>query len=74
MQVVQRTSCRICGSKILTPIISLGSQALASAFVIEGSSAALPEREVPLEPEREKSFLERGGSFIVPVPTIQLLP
>jgi hypothetical protein len=74
MQVVQRTSCRILGSKFLTPIISLGSQAFASAFVIEGSCAALPEREVPLEPEREKSFLERGGHFIVPVPTIQLLP
>jgi hypothetical protein len=66
MQVVQRTSCRILGYKFLTPIISLGSQAFASA--------ALPEREVPLELVREKSFLERGGRFIVPVPTIQLLP
>ena len=74
MQVVQRTSCWILGSKFLTPIISLGSQAFASAFVIEGSSAAPPEREVPLELKREKSFLERGGRFIVPVPTIQLLP
>jgi hypothetical protein len=24
--------------------------------------------------EREKDFLERGGRFIVPVPTIQLVP
>jgi hypothetical protein len=49
MQIAQRTTCRICGSKSLTPVISLGQQALASAFVIDGAAAALPDREVPLD-------------------------
>lgn len=49
MQVVQRTSCRLCRSKALTPIISLGEQVLASAFVQQGLSIELPTRKVPLD-------------------------
>jgi hypothetical protein len=65
MQIVQRTSCRICGSKSLTPIISLGDQALASAFVIKGSVAALPEREVPLELVRCDPGLDENACGLV---------
>src|SRR5690349_7947862 len=65
MQIVQRTSCRICGSKYLTPIISLGSQALASAFVIAGASTALPEREVPLELVRCDPGLDENACGLV---------
>jgi hypothetical protein len=65
MQIVQRMSCRICGSKALTPIISLGNQALASAFVIEGSSIALPEREVPLELIRCDPGLDENACGLV---------
>jgi C-methyltransferase-like protein/methyltransferase family protein/putative zinc binding protein len=65
MQIVQRTSCRICGSKVLTPIISLGNQALASAFVMDGSSAALPEREVPLELVRCDPGLDENACGLV---------
>jgi SAM-dependent methyltransferase len=49
MQVVQRTSCRICGSKALTPIINLGEQLLASAFVLNNAPVELPSRKVPLD-------------------------
>jgi hypothetical protein len=65
MQIVQRTSCRICGSKSLTPVISLGNQALASAFVIKGSAAALPEREVPLELVRCDPGLDENACGLV---------
>lgn len=65
MQIVQRTSCRICGSKSLTPIINLGDQALASAFVIAGSSVALPKREVPLELVRCDPGLDENACGLV---------
>src|SRR5215470_8802087 len=65
MQIVQRTSCRICGSKSLTPVISLGDQALASAFVIKGSTTALPEREVPLELVRCDPGLDENACGLV---------
>lgn len=48
MQVIHRTTCRICGSHALTPIISLGEQLLASAFVLD-KSVELPSRRVPLD-------------------------
>lgn len=49
MHVRARQTCRLCGSKSLTPILDLGSQMLASAFVSEENQDCLPLRKVPLE-------------------------
>ncbi len=49
MNIVKRVSCRVCGSRALTPVIDLGAQMLASAFVLDGSKLELPQRKVPLE-------------------------
>src|SRR5262245_23539865 len=49
MQIVQRGSCRICGSQALTPIISLGEQFLASTFGVDSSSTQFLSRKVPLD-------------------------
>ncbi len=49
MHVVTRLSCRVCGSKALTPVIDLGAQMLASAFILDGETRELPNRKVPLE-------------------------
>ncbi len=65
MQVVQRTSCRICGSRALTPIISLGDQLLASAFVLDGSPAELPSRKVPLDLIRCDPRLDENACGLV---------
>jgi len=65
MQVVQRTSCRVCGSTSLTPVISLGDQALASAFVLDGSSGPLPDRKVPLELIRCDPGLDENACGLV---------
>jgi hypothetical protein len=49
MHVKVRQTCRLCGSKSLTPIVDLGSQMLASAFVSDENQDYLPLRKVPLE-------------------------
>jgi hypothetical protein len=49
MHVKVRQTCRLCGSKSLTPIVDLGSQMLASAFVSKDNQDYLPLRKVPLE-------------------------
>ena len=49
MHVKVRQSCRLCGSKSLTPILDLGPQMLASAFVSKENQDFLPVRKVPLE-------------------------
>src|SRR5277367_6266404 len=60
MHIVKRSTCRLCGSNALTPVIDLGAQALASAFVFQGNAAELPDRKVPLElvrcdPQRDEN-------------------
>ncbi len=49
MHVVTRGSCRVCGSRALSPVIDLGAQMLASAFILDGETRELPQRKVPLE-------------------------
>ena len=49
MHVKVRQTCRLCGSRSLTPIVNLGSQMLASAFASEENTDYLPLRKVPLE-------------------------
>lgn len=65
MQVVHRTSCRICGSRALTPVISLGDQLLASAFVLDGEPADLPSRKVPLDLIRCDPRLDENACGLV---------
>src|SRR4051794_13850688 len=65
MQVVKRSTCRVCGSKALTPIIDLGSQALASAFVLGGVTTTLPDRRVPLELVRCDPQLDENACGLV---------
>jgi len=49
VNVVVRQSCRLCGSRSLTPIVDLGEQMLASTFVSEAKQDRIPTRKVPLE-------------------------
>lgn len=65
MQIVQRTSCRICGSRALTPIISLGDQVLASTFVIDGEPTELLSLKVPLDLIRCDPGLDKNACGLV---------
>ena len=49
MNVTVRQTCRLCGSRSLTPVVDLGPQTLASAFVTKETAARVPTRKVPLE-------------------------
>lgn len=49
MQVKTRTTCRLCGSSSLTPVLNLGDQHLATFFVSEENKDRVPRRPVPLE-------------------------
>lgn len=49
MNVIVRQTCRLCGSKSLTPILDLQPQMLASAFASKDNQDRLPTRKVPLE-------------------------
>jgi SAM-dependent methyltransferase len=49
VNVVIRQTCRLCGSRSLTPIVDLGGQLLASTFVSDENKDRLPVRKVPLE-------------------------
>lgn len=49
MQVKTRTTCRLCGSSSLKPVLNLGDQHLATFFVSEENKDRVPERTVPLE-------------------------
>lgn len=65
MQVIRRTSCRICGSQALSPVIHLGDQVLASAFALPQASSAQPDRAVPLELVRCDSRLDENACGLV---------
>ena len=47
MHLIARKSCRICGSRALTPVISLGDQYLQGAFEKPGRELP-PQRKIPL--------------------------
>ena len=46
--LVTRTTCRICGSKALTPVVSLGDQSLSGAFAKPDGPPPV-QRRVPLD-------------------------
>jgi uncharacterized protein YcfL len=65
MHVKVRHTCRLCGSKSLTPVLDLGSQMLASAFVSGGNQDRLPMRKVPLELVRCNPELDEDACGLV---------
>lgn len=65
MKVAKRTSCRICGSRALTPIISLGDQALASTFVVDAEPAESLSLKVPLDLIRCDPRLDKNACGLV---------
>lgn len=65
MHVIVRQTCRLCGSKQLTPILNLGPQMLASAFASEENQDFLPSRKVPLELVRCNPELDENACGLV---------
>jgi SAM-dependent methyltransferase len=65
MNVTVRQSCRLCGSRSLTPIVDLGAQMLASAFASKDNQAVLPTRKVPLELLRCNPTLDENACGLV---------
>lgn len=48
MHITYRQTCRVCGSKSLAPVISLGDQYLQGSFIKEGKELP-PMRKIPCE-------------------------
>jgi trans-aconitate methyltransferase len=65
MNIRVRTSCRVCGSTKLTPVLDLGSQVLATAFQSETNVASLPTRPVPLQLVRCDTELDENACGVV---------
>src|SRR3954469_15253404 len=65
MNVTVRQTCRLCGSRSLTPIVDLGAQMLASAFASKENQAVLPTRKVPLELVRCNPMLDENACGLV---------
>ncbi|MEI7430548.1 MAG: class I SAM-dependent methyltransferase [Betaproteobacteria bacterium] len=65
MHVKVRQTCRLCGSKHLTPILNLGPQMLASAFASKENQDYLPSRKVPLELVRCNPELDENACGLV---------
>lgn len=65
MNVKVRQTCRLCGSKSLTPILDLGPQMLASAFASKDNEDRLPTRKVPLELVRCNPELDENACGLV---------
>lgn len=65
MNVIVRQTCRLCGSRSLTPIVDLGEQMLASAFVSETNADRVPRRKVPLELVRCNPQLDENACGLV---------
>jgi hypothetical protein len=65
MNVIVRQTCRLCGSKSLTPILDLGPQMLASAFASKDNHDRLPTRKVPLELVRCNPELDENACGLV---------
>src|SRR6185369_2882911 len=58
MHLIHRTTCRVCGSSALTPVIDLGDQYLQGSFVKPGKELAstrkIPTRLVRCDPMRDE--------------------
>jgi SAM-dependent methyltransferase len=65
VNVVVRQTCRLCGSRSLTPIVDLGEQLLASTFVSEAKQDRVPTRKVPLELVRCNPQLDEKACGLV---------
>lgn len=65
MNVKVRQTCRLCGSKSLSPILDLGPQMLASAFASKENEDCLPLRKVPLELVRCNPELDENACGLV---------
>jgi trans-aconitate methyltransferase len=65
VNVVVRQTCRLCGSRSLTPIVDLGEQLLASAFASETNKDRIPSRKVPLELVRCNPQLDENACGLV---------
>ena len=65
MNITVRQTCRLCGSKSLTPIVDLGAQMLASAFASKDNRDVLPTRKVPLELVRCNPTLDENACGLV---------
>jgi trans-aconitate methyltransferase len=65
MHVKVRQTCRLCGSKSLSPILNLGPQMLASAFASKENQEYLPLRKVPLELVRCNPELDENACGLV---------
>jgi SAM-dependent methyltransferase len=65
VNVVVRQTCRLCGSRSLTPIVDLGEQLLASTFASETNRDRIPTRKVPLELVRCNPELDEAACGLV---------
>jgi SAM-dependent methyltransferase len=65
VNVTVRQTCRLCGSHSLTPVVDLGEQMLASAFVSEHNQDRIPTRKVPLELVRCNPQLDERACGLV---------
>src|SRR2546425_8801809 len=58
MHLIHRTTCRVCGSSALTPVIDLGDQHLQGSFVKPGKelppTRKIPTRLVRCDPMRDE--------------------
>lgn len=61
----KRESCRICGSRELSPVINLGDQFLASAIVTETNKDKILRMPVPLDVVRCNSEKEKDACGLV---------
>lgn len=65
MNVKVRQTCRLCGSKSLTPVLSLGPQMLASTFVSKENEHMVPTRKVDIDLVRCNPELDENACGLV---------
>jgi hypothetical protein len=65
MKIITRQSCRLCGSRSLTPVLDLQPQMLASVFISKDNRNKLPTRKVPLELMRCNPELDEDACGLV---------
>lgn len=75
MYVTHRKTCRVCGSRALTPVINLGEQSVQGVFIKAGEPEP-PKRKVPMElvlcdpSEDEKACGLLQTKYTVPPPIL----
>ena len=62
--LITRTSCRICGSRSLSPVVSLGDQFIGGVLASEDGSALI-KRKVPLDLVRCDPSVDEGACGLV---------